>query len=115
MSEQDLLKFYFKKDFELYKISTKDIIGRESGIVGFLLTQKVKKNLFVKNFLMSCRVIGRNIENNIMIFLKDYAKKHNLKLVSIHLIKNSKILLFKIFFSKMKKEKVLFEEKIKKN
>ena len=113
MSEQDLLKFYFKKDFELYKISTKDIIG-ESGIVGFLLTQKVKKNLLVKNFLMSCRVIGRNIENNIMIFLKDYAKKHNLKLVSIHLIRNSKNFVIQDFFSKMKKEKVLFEEKNKK-
>ena len=64
---------------------------------------------------MSCRVIGRNIENNIMIFLKDYAKKHNLKLVSIHLIKNSKNFVIQDFFSKMKKEKFCLRKKIKKN
>ena len=68
-----------KKDHQFYLISLKDIYGNH-GIVG-LVCLKIFKNriLLIDSFMMSCRVIGRHLENWILEKVKIIGRNKNIK------------------------------------
>ena len=47
----------------------------DNGIVGVVLTNLNEEQLIIENFLLSCRVIGREVENAIVNFLVQFALK----------------------------------------
>lgn len=58
------IKIYEKKNF-LRLIDLKDDYG-EHGLIGMIFLRKVNDILFVDNFLLSCRILGRRLENWIL-------------------------------------------------
>ena len=58
------IKIYEKKNF-LKLIDLKDDYG-EHGLIGMIFLRKVNDILFVDNFLLSCRILGRRLENWIL-------------------------------------------------
>lgn len=61
-SEQDIQGFYDDKDSLVIALSTKDKFG-DSGVTGVLIAKKEKATAFIDTFLMSCRILGRTIED----------------------------------------------------
>lgn len=53
-------------------ISSKDKVG-DMGLVGVIIAKKNNNSLFVDTFLMSCRVLGRGIEETVLFSLSKYA------------------------------------------
>jgi len=63
----------------------------DNGITGsFILDSKDEKTLHVDTFLLSCRVIGREVEQAIMSFIIDKAKKEGFSKISAEFIPTKK-------------------------
>ena len=77
-TEADLLNFVMKDDFKVICISVSDKFG-ESGVTGLCILKldKNKKVAKIDTFLMSCRIIGRNIEYAFMDKIIYLLKKEN--------------------------------------
>lgn len=75
-SEADITKFLSEKNYFLYSIYLKDKFG-DYGLIGLIILIEKENKLHIDTFLLSCRVIGRNIEHRIIyelynIFGKDF-------------------------------------------
>ncbi|MCR9191604.1 MAG: amino acid adenylation domain-containing protein [Gammaproteobacteria bacterium] len=53
------------------------------GLVGVLVYELQKDTLTVKSFFLSCRILGRGIEYDILQYLSKVAKKHHIKNVDV--------------------------------
>ncbi len=71
-SEQDLLALEKSPEYTLWSIEVEDTFG-QYGQVGLIISQQVGKQLYLDTFLLSCRVLGRNVEEAILLGLKRYA------------------------------------------
>jgi FkbH-like protein len=65
------------QSYSLYSLQVKDKFGDE-GIVGVAIVKKETKKFIIDSFLMSCRVIGRQIENAFIIRILKDAKNENI-------------------------------------
>ncbi|NQY07070.1 MAG: HAD-IIIC family phosphatase [Flavobacteriaceae bacterium] len=79
MNDEDVRKFI--RNNHIIVIEVKDKFGSYgiSGVVFFSLKQD---ELFIHNFILSCRVLGRNVEEAILNELFRMAKKENLKYIN---------------------------------
>lgn len=87
-TERQIEQFIDDKHFEVYTIFVKDKFG-DNGLTGVCIVKEDKKNsknVFIDTLLMSCRIIGRNIEfvfvNNI---IKELANKGYQKITSSYI------------------------------
>lgn len=83
----DLTKI--NKSHICFLVDLKDIYG-DHGIVGLIIVKKFKKFLYVNTFLMSCRVMGRYLENWILDQIQKIGKKNNINKIIFEHIENSK-------------------------
>jgi FkbH-like protein len=75
-TESDIARFINTKDFLTFAFEVQDKFG-DSGVTGVLIlrTDLTSKTAEIDSFLMSCRVIGRNIEIAFFTFLIEYLEK----------------------------------------
>ncbi len=73
-AESDIRNFAKNQDFEVFSVDVKDKFG-DHGIVGAFIAKNEGSKIVVDTFLLSCRVIGRNIENRMVEFIKEKAKE----------------------------------------
>ncbi len=62
-------------------VDVKDRFG-DYGIVGIVLAEKKEHSLFINSFLLSCRVLGRNVEDHILNELEKYAEGQGLQRIT---------------------------------
>lgn len=75
-AEADIKKLSQDPDFRIFSVSVKDKFG-DNGLTGVLILNMKENKLFIDTFLLSCRIIGRNIENSVLYFIKEFAKENN--------------------------------------
>ena len=80
--EEDILNFYKDKNMLVGCVHTADKFG-DNGITGVFIIKKSREHSewTIEEFLLSCRVMGRRIENGIMQFILSEAKKEGIKKV----------------------------------
>ena len=67
---KEIQKAILKKEI-IYLLNLKDSYG-DHGLVGLVhLTELEKKNFMLKNFLLSCRILGRHVENWLLFKIKE--------------------------------------------
>jgi len=83
-----------KKNHLCFLVKLSDVYG-DHGIVSFFILKKYKKTLVVDLFLMSCRIMGRYLENWILNEIKKIAINNNKKNILFEFIptKNNKELI----------------------
>ena len=96
-------------------VSVEDKLG-DYGITGLLTASENKKTLSIDNFLLSCRIIGRKIEDQIINKVINIANKKKLEFIEgiyIKTLKNSQCENFYINknFKKINKKKYIFNLK----
>lgn len=94
-SEADISKFMNSNDFINVAFEVADKYG-DAGVVGIciLALNKENKTASIDSFLMSCRVIGRNIETAFLNFLLKYLEDIGIEIVEaqyIRTLKNSQV------------------------
>lgn len=78
-SENDIKEMLQDNYYKIYYIRVIDKFG-DNGITGCCILKKIDDyKLFIDTFLLSCRVMGRNIENAFMSFIYNKAKEGNIK------------------------------------
>jgi FkbH-like protein len=73
-TEPDIQSFIDDPACHVFSVSSKDRFG-DNGIIGVCIVKGGSKVCSIDTFLLSCRVIGRRIEDAIMAFVSDYAKR----------------------------------------
>ncbi len=73
-TEKEIELFFESNDYDVLSVGVKDKYG-DNGITGlFILKYQDEKNALIDTFLMSCRIIGRNIEFILLDYLINYLK-----------------------------------------
>ena len=98
MSKQEVKNFMKDENKYLFQIDAKDIYG-EYGIIGLAFVE-VKKNNYaeIKNFLFSCRAIGREIEDYFLFHLINFINKKQINKVFLNFKFNEKNKVAKEYF-----------------
>jgi len=105
-NHDDLLSL--KKTYKCFMVSLKDVYG-DHGIVSLVCLKVVRKKfIFIDTLLMSCRVLGRYLEEWILNEVSKIAKKNNIKIIVAEYILTKKNKIAKEFllnnnFKKVKK------------
>lgn len=89
MDKQEFLNYRNNPDNHVYVANVADKYG-DSGLVVELLAHKDGNSLVIDNFLMSCRVMTRQIENAVVAAVADKAKEMGLSSVKASYIKTAK-------------------------
>ncbi len=87
-SEKEIQELILNDKYKVFVIEANDKFG-EYGIVGLLIL-KVEENIIVDTFLLSCRILGRNIENIILKGIKIFAETVSRDTVIFEYIKTQK-------------------------
>ena len=77
-SEADIKKFASSEDLDVIFIRLKDKFG-DSGIVGVCILKYENTEAIFDTFLLSCRILGRGIEDAFIVQVLKYAKKKGCK------------------------------------
>lgn len=76
-TETEITQLLNNPNYVCWVIDVKDKFG-SYGLVGIIITEKREKTLFLDTFLLSCRVLGRQVENVILAGLKNYCLQQGL-------------------------------------
>lgn len=71
-TEPEIREFMENPDWHVFSIASKDRFG-DNGIVGVVILKIAGRECLVDTFLLSCRVIGREIERSVMSFVIEFA------------------------------------------
>lgn len=78
-SHSDIMSFKESDDHEMFLVSLSDKFG-DHGIVGFFIAHFSKPFAvcFIKNFLLSCRILGRNLESLCLARIIEIARERGM-------------------------------------
>jgi FkbH-like protein len=86
----DIQRLNKDKNYTILLISLKDLYG-DHGIISLLSLRIIKNEIiFIENFLMSCRILGRYLESWILNEIVKICKKNNFKFIIGEYIKSNK-------------------------
>jgi len=77
-TENQIELFINNVDDRIFSVSVKDKFG-DSGLTAAIIVNEYNKTVNIDSFVMSCRIMGRNIEKVIMNFLIDKYKQNDIK------------------------------------
>lgn len=73
-SEVEIIKFVTSSDSYVFSVLSQDRFG-DNGIIGIFILKFDGDICLIDSFLLSCRVIGRTIEQSIAAFISEFARK----------------------------------------
>lgn len=79
-TEEELHERNKSNQFLSLAVSLNDKYG-DYGIISALMCEKKGETLFIENWMMSCRVLNRGVENAVLDYLIEYTKKNKLKFI----------------------------------
>ena len=104
-SETDIQAMLQSRNWRIYVLGLKDRFG-DNGTVGLAIVEAKAKDWQIDTFLMSCRVIGRQVEDALVDHTCSEAARAGVKQITAEYIKTPKNDLAKEFWLKMGFEKV---------
>ena len=100
LNEQEFTNWINKKSNYLWTVRAKDKFG-DYGIIGVLSLSMRNKIVHVIDFVLSCRVVGRCIENILVEFLKDFCRYNKITKINGEYKKTNKNSLIFEFLKKL--------------
>ncbi|HOA80928.1 MAG TPA: HAD-IIIC family phosphatase [Defluviitaleaceae bacterium] len=88
-TEKDIRNFIESNNYEVYVASVKDKFG-DNGKVSVLIVKKEGETAEIDTFLMSCRVMGNFIEDQIITFVEESLLKDQVRKINASYIKTKK-------------------------
>lgn len=89
MDMAQLLKYIDGEANHVYVANVSDKYG-DSGLVAVMLAHRYCETLYIDNFLMSCRVMGRQIEDSIVFAVEKRAEHYGIKRIVSSYVKTEK-------------------------
>lgn len=100
-SENDIENFFNNENYRIFSMSVSDKFG-DSGVTGLciLRIKRMESIAIIDTFLLSCRIIGRDIEYAFLDFILNSVKKLNIKIIKANYFKTQKNNQVNEFFDK---------------
>lgn len=98
-TEADILSFLDRDDVYIFALEYEDRFGKE-GIVGLCITFLREDIVYFDTFLLSCRIIGRDVEFKFINYIIDYFKLKGFKKFEAEYIPTNKNHLVRDFYLK---------------
>lgn len=98
-TENEIQKYVNAHDTNVIAISVKDKFG-DNGIVGLSIVNYLGEQAIIDTLLMSCRVLGRNIEYKFMDIILETIKEKNISLTQAEYSKTLKNIQVSDFYDK---------------
>ena len=95
--EEDIKNFALNRDFLIFSVTVEDKFG-DNGITGAAIIEKCKNYFRIDTFLLSCRIIGRRIEEIMLVYILEKAKAEKVKTLLGEFIPTTKNIPAKEFF-----------------
>ena len=76
-SEAEIKNFSENRNYFVYSVNVRDKFG-DNGLTGVIILEKRGEIFIIDSFLLSCRVIGRNVEKSVLKFAVELAKKEGM-------------------------------------
>jgi len=89
MSENEFIDWSKQKNKKMFTFSVKDKFG-DSGLTGVISFLYKENKLIIQDFIMSCRVMGREIERLMIGYIIKEAKKLNISIIEAKYIKTDR-------------------------
>jgi FkbH-like protein len=99
-SEADIAAMLEKPNYRIYVLKLKDKFG-DMGTVGIAIVVSEKDNLRIDSFLMSCRIIGRQVEDALVNRILEDASASGIKMVQAKYVRTAKNDLASDFWNRM--------------
>jgi FkbH-like protein len=103
------IKNFISNGYKIWTLSAKDRFGNY-GMTGLLIARKEKENWAIGTFLLSCRILGKRIEEQFLNFALNELKSAGVKKVLAEYIATKKNGQVKDFYGKMGFKKISSEE-----
>jgi len=100
LNEKEFTNWINKNSNYLWTVRAKDKFG-DYGIIGILSLSMKNKIVHVVDFILSCRIIGRCIENILIEFLKDFCRYNKISKINGEYKKTNKNSLVLEFLKKL--------------
>ena len=101
LNESEFNNWIKVKSNNLWTVRASDKFG-DYGIIGILSASIKNNTATIVDFILSCRVVGRYIEESMIEFLKEFCLKKKINKINGKYIKTKKNSLFFNFFNKLK-------------
>jgi len=88
-TDKDINKMINSEEFDVYTASVEDRFG-DNGKTVVLIVKKDKEQAEIDTFLMSCRIMGRFIEDRIMTFIEDRYRAEGFRVINASYLKTNK-------------------------
>ena len=113
--EENILNFLKDKNIDIFVVNLSDKFGNY-GLISIFILKKKNKEVTIDTLLISCRALGRKVENFIIFYIENYALKNKMNLVKGLYFKTNKNEIVKNLYLNFKyiKKKNFFEKKITK-
>lgn len=111
-TEAEIIGFIENKNSDVFSVEVNDKFG-ESGITAVVIIEKDNDKVTINSFLMSCRIIGRNIEYSLMDYVINHLKDQQIKKVEASYLYTRKNEQVKSFYDDLNFE-LLFDDGIEK-
>jgi FkbH-like protein len=106
LTEENIQEFSMSDDYRVISIRVTDKFG-DSGLTGVAIVNiKNPTNWEIETFLLSCRVIGRKVEEALLAYIISQAKANNAKFVFGYFSESKKNSLVKDFYANNGFEKI---------
>jgi len=99
-SEEEIRKIITSDEYSSLYVVLKDKFG-DYGLISNLVLRKEEDHLFIENWVMSCRVLNRQVEELVINSIVELAKENGFKKVIAEYIPSKKNGLVKDLFKKM--------------
>lgn len=98
-SEREILDLSKSKTSRVYHLSLRDRFG-DNGIIALAVIRIKEQEWQIDNFLMSCRVINRTVEDAFLALLLEKAKKEKIRRLVGNYVPTKKNIIVKDFYKK---------------
>lgn len=98
-TETDIGELVNSSDYNVYCVGVKDRFG-DNGVTGVFIVRVVGRTMFIDTFLLSCRVIGRNIEKTMLAYISSIAKNNGAKTIVGNYIPTNKNMVVGDFYAR---------------
>ncbi|MFX0125916.1 MAG: HAD-IIIC family phosphatase [Candidatus Hodarchaeota archaeon] len=112
-TELDIQNFMHSDDYDVYVIASEDKFG-DNGKVATVILKKNKDNTAeIDTFLLSCRIMGRFMEDQILSYVEDQSRQDGIRKMKAYYIPTAKNIPAEDFFERMNYQIIRNESTVK--
>jgi amino acid adenylation domain-containing protein/FkbH-like protein len=97
-STQEIEQFICTKNFDCFAVHVRDRFG-DYGFVGLVIAETRETQMLLHGFMLSCRVLGRGVEQAIMSVLRNLCEQKGSEIIGARYIETSKNIPFREFLN----------------